>query len=134
MFTRMGLLSFIKGDQRSVPGCANFDRSDNECLFEHDGSYTCRVAAGKRCGFFENAVLPAAASLGLGSLIANSYADKVGLVGFRPKLRSARRCQCGEVLQPRQRVCRKCVRDRQRLAYRRNQQKMRVCKLHSAVA
>jgi len=36
-----------------MPGCANYDRHYDGCLFED----TCLVQEGKRCGYFERAVL-----------------------------------------------------------------------------
>ncbi len=39
----------------SMPGCANFDYHYDSCLFR-DG---CLVQQGKRCDYFERAVLPA---------------------------------------------------------------------------
>lgn len=41
------LNSFVKGE------CANYDNSEKRCVFD----YKCKILAGKRCAYFERAVL-----------------------------------------------------------------------------
>jgi hypothetical protein len=108
------LSTFIKGDhQNAVPGCANY--YNGECVYD----CACKIEKGKRCAYFERSVLPVAAQLGIGGIIGDAYSDKVGLIGLRPKMtKDARRCPCGEILQPRQRFCKKCAERRRKDTYR----------------
>lgn len=125
----ISLTAFIKGNHSSkppIPGCASYDTHYGGCVY----AVHCKVEQGKRCGYFERAVLPVAAQLGIGGLIGDAYADKVHLVGFRPKMtRDARLCGCGAPLKPRQRLCEKCAVEKRRKTYREGQRKSRLARL-----
>lgn len=126
MLRTIGLIRFLKGDHdNNVPGCANYDHRYGGCLLGSE----CKVEAGKRCRYFEKAVLPAAVGLGIGAMVNDAYASKVGLTSFCSKsVKDVRRCSCGDVLKPRQRYCDKCSRERRRQAYRESQRKTRLSK------
>jgi len=118
----ISLLVFIKGDhQHNIPGCANY--YNDGCVLRR----TCKIEKGKRCLYFEKTVLPVAAELGIGGSIGDAYADKVGLVGFRPQMtKEARRCLCGAILLSRQRYCEKCSKRRRRESYRKMRDSKRL--------
>jgi hypothetical protein len=111
-----GLIKFIKGDQQNnIPGCCNYDHYYGGCLFDSE----CKIEAGKRCGYFEKAVLPIAQELGISEQINAAYADKVGLTEFNPKSEvKTRRCECGAILKPRHRYCEKCSKKHRRQGQR----------------
>ena len=53
----VGLNRFLKGItdvKAGMPGCANYDHHESGCV---DGE-KCKVEQGKRCSYFERAVLP----------------------------------------------------------------------------
>jgi len=124
MLKSIGLLRFLKGDHdNQVPGCANYDHHRGGCLVGNG----CKVENGKRCEYFERAVLPSAIPLGLNAIVSQSYADKVGLTGFCPKkLKDARRCDCGNALRPRQRYCEKCREIKRKQTYRKIREEKRI--------
>ncbi|MBN2127951.1 MAG: hypothetical protein JW741_00565 [Sedimentisphaerales bacterium] len=120
----VGLLAFLRGSTdpaAGMPGCANYDSAHGGCLL---GDH-CTVEQGQRCGFFERAVLPTAADIGLSVQIHAQYARQVGLsdageLGREP----SRSCpDCGAELKPRQRYCDTCSARRRRDSYRRARQK-----------
>ena len=120
----VGLIAFLKGSsspEERMPGCANFDHYYGGCLF----SDTCLVQEGKRCGYFEKAVLPTAADIGLKEHIYSQYQKHVGIAGVGQfDSGNIRRCpECGAELKPRQRYCDKCRDERRRDSYRRRRQK-----------
>ena len=77
----VGLIAFLKGNTdpaAGMPGCASYDHHYGGCLFL-DG---CLVEEGKRCGYFEKAVLPTAADIGLKELVYSLYERQVGIAGI----------------------------------------------------
>ncbi len=112
----VSLLPFLRGSPNPkdvMPGCANYDHTYGKCVFGEN----CRVQQGKRCRYFENAVLPTAMELGL----PNIYATYERLTGAPPLQRpQARLCpDCGRPLRPQQTYCEKCAQLHRRQAYRR---------------
>jgi len=123
---RVGLITFLKGDanpERGMPGCANFDHYYGGCLFRK----TCLVQDCKRCEYFERAVLPTAADIGLKELVYSLYENHVGMTkGLKiGKIRKCPDCHKAELL-PRKRVCPKCKERRRKRTYRESRKKQ-VC-------
>ena len=107
----IGLTTFLKGSSNPadrMPGCASFDIQRNNCIFGNK----CHVLEGRRCAWFEKAVLPTAKEVGLLQHIVTAYSNKVGLRGELDHLCSyenVRVCpDCRGALQPRHRYCEKC--------------------------
>ena len=126
MLTRktVGILTFLKGSSNpedGMPGCANYDFHYGGCLLDN----TCKVEHNKRCGYFEQMVLPTAADIGLKELVYSLYEKQVGVSGLiKVDSRPGRNCpDCGAELLPRKRYCEKCTRKRRQDAYRRKRQK-----------
>ena len=122
----VGLIAFLKGSTDpadGMPGCANYDHHHGGCLFGE----TCKVEDGQRCGYFERAVLPTAADVGLNDTAYRQYEAQVGMAGGGVLKRSQiRRCpDCGDEVGPRQRYCEKCSKRRRRESYRRARGKRR---------
>jgi hypothetical protein len=107
-----------------MPGCANFDHHYGGCLLAD----TCKVQDGKRCGYFERAVLPTAEEIGLTDVVYSAYEAYVGIAGNGLLKRGqVRRCpDCGDEVGPRQRFCPKCSMRRRRQSYRRAREKQRL--------
>jgi len=123
----VGLITFLKGNtdpKVCMPGCANYDHHYGGCLFAD----TCLVQEGKRCGYFERAVLPTAADTGLQGLVYAQYEKHVGIEGNGGLNREQiRMCpDCGAEVGPRQRYCPKCSKRRRRESYRRARRKRRL--------
>jgi len=118
----IGLMAFLKGSSNpadQMPGCANYDHHYGGCIFND----TCLVQEGRRCGYFEKAVLPVASELGLQN-IYEAYEKQTG-AGML-KRSQARICpDCGEPLRPRQKFCDDCTRKRRQKTKRENQRKFR---------
>ena len=119
----VGLIAFLKGSSNPedrMPGCANFDHHYGGCLYEK----TCKVEQGKRCGYFEKAVLPVAAELGLQN-VYEAYEDLTGAEMLkRPQ---ARLCpDCGGPVRLRQRYCDNCAHKRRKASYRKRRAKQVV--------
>jgi len=140
----VGLTAFLKGTSNpedGMPGCANYDHhhggclscwrgcEDGNCLSCIDfGPYTyCRVERGKRCGYFERAVLPTAGDIRLRQWVYSLYEKQVGLAGSGGLGREpVRGCpDCGAELKPRQRYCDQCSRRRRVGSHRKKRQKKR---------
>jgi len=120
----VGLIAFLKGNSDpavGMPGCANHNHHYGGCLIEE----TCLVEQGKRCRYFERAVLPSAEGIGLKELVCGLYQKQVGMTGdITLTGRQIRRCpSCGAELKPRQRYCDSCRQRRRRASYRRSRQK-----------
>ena len=120
----VGLIAFLKGSsdpKEQMPGCANYDHHYGGCLFED----TCFVQEGKRCGYFEKAVLPTAADIGLKESVYSQYAKQVGIEGYlHLDNGDIRKCpDCGAELKPRQKYCDDCSKKRRRATYRKTRQK-----------
>ena len=116
----VGLIAFLKGSSNpadQMPGCANFDY----CLLDN----TCKVQQGKRCSYFERAVLPTALDIGLKEHIYSLYGNHVGIESYQQFDKSnIRRCtDCEAELKPRQRYCDECKKRRRRKSYRNNRSK-----------
>lgn len=110
------LIAFIKGStdpERGMPGCANYDHHYNTCFDDE-----CVVMQGKRCGYFERAVLPTG-----DSAIRQKYED---LTGALVEGRKVNLCgDCGKAIAARQRYCEKCRRKRSRKTRREYQKAFR---------
>ena len=111
------LRTFIKKE------CANY--YENGCVYDHP----CLVFEGKRCKYFEKSVLgPADYKFRLPGYdyqkIFRQYAVFHNhLYGVEVELR---KCECGEILKPRQRRCEKCSKKRARTTNRERQKKHRA--------
>ena len=122
----VGLIAFLKGNSDpavDMPGCANYDHYYGGCLFAE----TCLVEKGKRCGYFERAVLPTAEGIGLKELVYSLYERQVGIAGIGQfDSGEIRRCpDCGAELKPRQRYCDECSKKRRQKTRRESQRKYR---------
>ena len=122
----VGLIAFLKGSTDpadGMPGCATYDHHYGGCLFAE----TCKVEEGQRCGYFERAVLPTAADIGLNDTVYTQYEQQVGIArGGLLKREQVRRCpDCGDEVGPRQRYCPNCSKRRRRESYRRVREKHR---------
>jgi len=72
----IGLSTFLRGSPNPaamMPGCASY--YEESCLFRD----SCKVKDGKRCSYFEKAVLPTAKDTGIQDRMNTLYAKKVGL-------------------------------------------------------
>ena len=118
----IGLIAFLKGNTDvavGMPGCANYDHYYDECLFADE----CLVQQGKRCGYFERAVLPTAEDMGLTEQVYSLYEKHVGIDGGLNR-EPVRRCpDCGAEIKPRKRYCDDCVRKRRRKTFCRSRSK-----------
>jgi len=119
----VGLIAFLKGSTNpaeGMPGCGNYDHHYGGCLFGDK----CLVQEGQRCEYFERAVLPTAADIGLKDVVYSAYERQVGIAGNGLLKRDQiRRCQCGAELKRRQRYCDDCTAKRRRQTYRRSRQR-----------
>ena len=120
----VGLIAFLKGSSNPaerMPGCANYDHHYGGCLLDN----TCKVQQGKRCSYFERAVLPTAIDIGLKEHIYSLYGNHVGIEGYQQFDKSnIRRCpDCEAELKPRQRYCDECKKRRRRKSYRNSRSK-----------
>ena len=123
----VGLIAFLKGTSNPadrMPGCANYDGHYGGCLYAD----TCSVQDGQRCAYFERAVLPTAADIGLKELVYSLYQKHVGIEqDCELETGDIRRCpDCSAELRKRQRYCDDCSRKRkleaQRMKRRRKKQ------------
>lgn len=111
---KLRLKTFLIGSSNPaelMPGCASYD--NGECLF----SDSCDVLSGRRCKYFEAAVLPTAADIGQADNIAEQYKKQVGGIesGFDPiEGGGNRRCDCGQPLVKGKQLCPKCRKKRRR--------------------
>ena len=109
------LRNFIKGNlSKQIVGCANwFDRA---CIFYGP---VCRVEAGFRCPYFEQAVLPSAEAMGKKEEIYRLYQEQVGIKSTQTLHRGKiNRCRdCGKEIPPRKRFCNKCLEKRRKEKY-----------------
>ena len=108
----VGLIRFLKGTtdvKAGMPGCVNYDRLSGDCLL----GKKCKVEQGKRCSYFERAVLPTG-----DDSIRQKYED---LTGVYVKGKAANLCgDCGARIPPGRRYCDNCRRKRRQATYRRN--------------
>ena len=107
-----GLIAFLKGSPnplRHMPGCANYDHYYGGCLTES----VCKVEQSQRCAYFERAVLPTG-----DAEIYEKYEQHCGMEGPLPRPQ-VRRCECGQILGSRQRLCEKCKDRNRKESYRR---------------
>lgn len=77
--------------KKALMKCASFDHGD--CIFNNP----CRILAGDRCPYLEAAVLP-----------ASQVAQQAYQRGHNMQVTQMRLCSCGQVLQPRRRMCDEC--------------------------
>ncbi len=117
----VGLIRFLKGTtdvKAGMPGCAKYDHHNGGCA----SGKKCKVEQGKRCSYFERAVLPTAADIGRRDEIYYQYEVKCNVADLlaRPGFRLCP--DCGAGLKLRERYCKNCSRAR-RLKTRRIYQK-----------
>lgn len=120
----------MKASQKSLflflrTECANWDNYYKLCQW---GDEKCRVMEGKRCGYFEKAVLgPHDYKYRLpGYDYVKLFAEYAEQTHAQTKKVKQRRCECGEPLSHRQRYCESCRRIRAKTANRERQQKHRT--------
>lgn len=105
--------AFIKGStdpEKQIPGCANYDHYHDTCMTDEP----CLVMEGKRCSYFEKAVLPTD-----GQAIHFAYEK---LTGAMVNVTSVNTCNdCPKVIPPRRRYCDSCKKKRQRKTQREQQ-------------
>lgn len=112
-----------------IEQCANWHSTVNGCIMEVVGSHAegeCAVRDGKRCAYFERAVLPLAGRLAQYAEIPALYYEKQtdGKLGV---LIEQNHCgDCGQVIPGRRRVCDKCRVKRRRASYRELKRKLQV--------
>jgi len=96
--------------------CANYDRYYQSCLFAD----SCKVFDGQRCGYFERYVLgPPDYKFKLpGYDYAKLFAQYAELTKTKKQAVKVRRCDCGEPVGYRQRLCEKCMGLKRRDSYR----------------
>ena len=114
----VGLIRFLKGTtdvKAGMPGCANYDRLSGDCLL----GKKCKVEQGKRCSYFERAVLPTG-----DENVRQQYED---LTSVYVKGIAANLCgDCRARIPPGRRYCDNCRRKRRQATYRRNRDKRNV--------
>lgn len=112
------LIGFLKDN------CCNYDRHYQSCLFAD----SCRVLDGKRCGYFEKAVLgPTDYKYKIpGYDYAKLFAQYAEQTGAQKQRVEVRRCECGEPLLRRQRYCPRCSKIKARKANRERVRKHRL--------
>jgi hypothetical protein len=124
---KAGLMTFLRGStdpKDKMPGCANYDHGKQECLLETgQGKSDCLVQVGKRCAYFERAVLPTAADIGQIQDLTFAYERATKHIVVRTESTKEERfcpdCKTG-VLQPRERLCGKCKRLHSRASSRKS--------------
>lgn len=111
MKTTTSLTTFIK-DQ-----CANYMEHYDNCVLDDE---PCDVLCGKQCGYFERYVRgPADYPYRIpGYDYAKLFAEYAEITKTPVGKVAQRRCECGEPLTLRQRVCTKCRIQRRRESYR----------------
>ena len=122
----MGLKQFLKGSsdpKDMMPGCANYDHHYGGCLLDQE----CLVEQGKRCGYFERAVLPTASQLKAGYRIIDEY-QKLCLAGALLSIRKTKAhfCQCGNSIPAGRRYCDKCKKEKRKVTKHQYQRKFRL--------
>ena len=123
----ISLRAFLRGNPDSkvgVPGCANYDHHYGGCLFGNK----CLVKKGKRCGYFEKAVLPVATDIGLVGHVYSLYQKRVGLNADLQRPQTRLCPDCGTGLKLKQRYCDSCGKSRRQKGNRENQKKYRKSK------
>lgn len=115
----MTLKSFLRGNvAKEFPGCANLDEYYGGCLYRE----TCLLDQGKRCQYFEQAVMPTARDAGCLEQVTEQYNRKTGST-IRRKVRPCP--DCGGELKPRRRYCEACAKKRRRQVKRTTARKLR---------
>lgn len=115
--------TFDKQPKKRPPSAVTAE-ARRECANMTDGKHLdtkpCLLLSGKRCDYFEKAVLPAAEER-----VLEAY--KKWLAGGEIDMRvaSTRRCKCGARLRPKRRMCDKCSKAARRKSYRDAQKKRR---------
>jgi hypothetical protein len=113
-----GLTIFLRNE------CANYHKHDEACLFGEP----CKVMKGKRCDYFEKAVLGPPdhryklPGYDYGKLFAQ-YTEQTK--AEQPQV-NVRRCECGTPLRHRQRYCDDCTMKRRRKTKRVSQKAWRM--------
>ena len=110
-----GLREFVRDK------CANYGKHDEACLFGD----SCKVMAGRRCDYFEKAVLgPPEYKYRLPGYdyqkLFAQYSEQTRTE--KPQV-SIRSCGCGTPLRHRQRYCDECARKKRLDTYRRPREK-----------
>lgn len=114
----VSLIAFLKGSsnpEHLIPGCSCYDHAHGGCLYDS----CCLVEQGKRCPWFEKAVLPTSADIGQQEHIYSLYEEHIDMPGLLAR-KDARLCtDCLTVeLSARQRYCPDCTRKRRQATYR----------------
>ena len=112
--------------------CANYDHYYGGCLFDDHGGKCAVVDLQKPCRYFERAVLGPP-----DYPYKTAGYDWAGLFNAYGRLNprfagrgvSVRRCDCGAVLQLRERICSTCRERRRKVTYRASQKKHRLQRL-----
>ncbi len=121
-------MAFLKGSSDpndKMPGCTNLDKHYGGCFFDRKNcsAETCNVQEGKRCEYFEKAVLPSAAELGLKEHLNRLYGKHVG-TEIETICGGIRYCpDCETELALGQRYCEPCRQKRRRITYRNSRNK-----------
>ena len=102
------LRAFIAGSSNpkdNIPGCSNLDGIN--CIWNDSG---CLVDQGKKCLYFEKAVLPTAEDIGKSEYMRKAYAKQIGLDSDKVSASdSSRHCPgCDTELQAGEKFCRSC--------------------------
>lgn len=100
--------------------CANCEGETDQCLMAGE---KCLVLSGKRCLYFEEAVLGSPDyRYRLPNYDYQKIFDEYGKINYDFSARpvSVRRCECGRVLPSHQRLCEKCKIRHRRQSYRNN--------------
>lgn len=107
-----GLIVFVRKE------CANCEGETGRCLIRDE---KCLVLSGKRCSYFEKVVLGKPNyPFRLPDYDYQKIFDDYSEINysFSARLVSVRKCECGQVLPPRQRLCEKCKEKKRRQSYR----------------
>lgn len=130
---RAGLGQFVHG-KGTRAGCCNCVAG--ECVLAADGA--CRVLAGRRCAWFERAVLPDVLARGgeAAERLKTRYApgQVVEALG-RGTGANGRTCpDCGAALRKRRRYCDGCSERRRKASYRKSARRRRSAEVPGAPA
>ncbi len=120
----VGLIAFLRGStspENKMPGCCNYDHDSGGCSYKD----CCLVEQGQRCGYFEKAVLPTAADIGLGERMYSLYEKQCNVSGTLERSQIRICPDCGTGLKPRQRYCDNCAKKHRRESYRKSRDNKR---------
>ena len=101
--------------------CANMD--NGQCVIKDS---VCPLSKGKPCRYFEKAVWPncdPSYRYATATTYFPALRDEYALFYGKVKRDEVRKCECGEPLKKRQRLCEKCRQKNRRMAWRRQKSK-----------